>query len=364
MTNVSKCGRAAWVGALALLGMLAAPDVRAQILTRGADGFHCQPIADRLCTSDASCGTTGERCRQFGDARLCTPGDALFCCSGAGDCPLAGETEDPTTCNAVSGLSGAGGVCLPDRDYCGATTLEAVARCHTSPLGVLVREWDRGDCDADGLPNKVEVDGGTDPCEAPGPVGRVVDGARCEQLAMACIPGNACTVNDGDPGTCEETGDGAGTFCAPHDEPLYCCGSFVCPDDSDTCVSSDSRSVCVDSTCAGRVPDLLACVTSPGGALVPFSEGDCDGDGVTNGEEIDEAGTDPCGDAPQEDAGAPEEDAGGTGMREDGGALEPGLDVRFEGGGGCACRAQPSGQAGQPWLLALAGVALALLRRR
>lgn len=363
MIDQSQFARAAWVGALALLGMLAASGARAQILTRTADGFHCAPIADRLCVAaGTSCGTM-ERCRMFGDARLCTPDDALFCCSDTGDCPAASEGEEPTTCNAVSGLSGAGGVCLPDRDYCGASALEDVVRCHTSPRGVLVRQWDEGDCDGDGLSNKIEVDAGTDPCEAPGPVARVVDGGRCEPLAMACVRGTACAVNDG-PGTCEETGDGAGTFCAPDDEPLYCCGSFVCPDDSDACVPAESASVCVSSHCVGRVRDLLACVTSPGGALVPFDEGDCDGDGVTNADES-EAGTDPCGDEPpEEDAGASAEDAGGTGMREDGGVLEPGLDVRFEGGGGCACRAEPSRGAADAWLLLAAGLALALLRRR
>lgn len=357
--------RAALLGALVLTTPLAT--AHAQVLVRTADGFSCQPLADQVCTSDFGCDT-GDFCRSFGTISLCTPGEAIFCCSEASDCPLASPRDEATTCHAVSGVSGAGGLCLPDRDYCGATSLEGILDCHTTPMGALVRSWGAGDCDGDGFENALEMRAGTDPCAAPGPVA-FFDGEMCAPLDTGCAPiGGTCLTNDGS-GICTTTGDGLGSFCAPAEDTLYCCGSTVCPTAGDICVTLEAASVCVDSLCAERMADLSACVTDADGEPVPFADGDCDSDGVTNGDEL-AAESDPCAADGTVDAGAiadagvPGEDAGGTGMREDGGVPPgPELDVRFEGGGGCACRVMPARSSSAP-MLALLGIALALVLAR
>jgi hypothetical protein len=145
----------------------------------------------------------------------------------------------------------------------------------------------------------------------------------------------------------------------------------VCPDPLAVCVTTERGGLCVDSLCAERgIGDLRACITA-GDATVPFAEGDCDSDGVTNGEEIDNAGTDPCADegavvdaGATADAGQGEADGGGGSMRDDGGLVTPPIDVRFEGGGGCACRALAAGSSPAPSMLLLAGVALLVMRAR
>ena len=119
--------------------------------------------------------------------------------------------------------------------------------------------------------------------------------------------------------------------------------------------------------------DLRDCITNEAGDPVSWDEGDCDDDGTKNLDEVNNDET-PCGEpAPdagpsdydggpsQEDAGmVMPEDAGGAGV--DGGSTGPGIDPRFEGGGGCACRATP-GRSEAPLALALLALGLFVRRR-
>ncbi len=354
---------------LAALGIALAPAAAsAQILSVDAEGaLFCAPVADTACTSDAGCGT-GHRCAALPSGeRACVPAGAIFCCFDGG-CPST-TADMPTTCRAASDLSGSSGVCVsPGDDYCEASDIEALARCHLAPSTTRLVPWAQGDCDDDGLANGDEVEAGTDPCAAPAPVAQF-EGGICRPLDASCAPGTTCLANGG-PGVCTPTGDGAGTFCAPPGEALYCCGANVCPNAGDGCVLLEETdvSVCVDTLCAERIADLDACVRS-GDSIVPFSDGDCDEDGVANGREL-AAGTDPCADdgagdagAPPEDAGSATSDAGGTGT--DAGTREdPSLDLRFEGGGGCVCRASAGSSSPAPLMLLFAALALAISRRR
>lgn len=304
------------------------------------------------CTSDVECTDVFEvpsACRSIDAGGVtfmaCVPDESAFCCAFDGT-PLC---PDGTTCHLAS--PDAAGVCLRnDRDYCEANPMaERIQQCHTSPDFVFPVGFELGDCDGDGLANAAEERAGTDHCTAPPtPIAAWVEGTadiQCATGVVACDPSVGPGCNGGAfEGVCQlddRTGDAA-PLCAPEPD-LFCCGGpsgFACP--ALTCVLPSDREgapgVCTNSAfvCSTDEATLRACHTSIDGLIpVPIEIGDCDGDDIENAR--DDA---PCGEEAI-DAGRP--------------AIEP----RFQGGGGCACRASPA-HAGAPFLL----VALAFLLRR
>jgi thrombospondin type 3 repeat protein len=280
----------------------------------------------------------------------CAAPGSMFCCGTNADCPVRDGAPEPTSCVPVSSLSGGSSVCLPDRDYCGAIDAERLVACHTTILGRATPLWAEGDCDKDGLANGDEIALATDPCVRPPPLG-YVDAGQCRLITSGCTPDTACDVDGSGAatGTCVPAEDHSGTRCMPPGELLFCANDFPCPSGTDDALVGGVR-VCVPVSCLGDPAiEPAACVTNAQGALVPFSAGDCDGDGATNGAEQMRS-SNPCGEGTI-DGGSGGVDAG-----------EQALPINFEGGGGCVCRAAPTSLgAGAPWLLALAVV---LVRRR
>jgi MYXO-CTERM domain-containing protein len=216
-----------------------------------------------------------------------------------------------------------------------------------------------GDCDRDGLSNRNERNAGTDECAPAQPIGVAGDDATCTPLVMSCILGSTCAATPGDPPSmCVQNEAGSGTSCQPQppESALYCCsGRFECPQDGDLCIdTAGGGELCVPDDCAGIATiDPIDCITFQG-EIVPFPEGDCDEDGTPNGGDLTH-----CGVVLMPDAGPiGSEDAGG-GATEDAG--DNSIEPRFEGGGGCACRAAPGESF--PWALALMSV-FVLWRRR
>jgi hypothetical protein len=93
-------------------------------------------------------------------------------------------------------------------------------------------------------------------------------------------------------------------FCVPDGAVLCCAGDHDCPGDASggtgACVSIGSQSLCLDPAadyCAVGVPPgstrVLACHRDALGEIVPWRRGDCDLDGIPNGEEV-ALGTDVC----------------------------------------------------------------------
>lgn len=338
-----------WVGLLCL-GWSASAQAEVMILDFSDGDPQCRVFAGSDCVNDASCGA-GFACRDFGaDGRVCVPRTALFCCGEGSACP----TGDPvaTACTPVSSVSGSGDLCLPAERYCDAElTLERVVACHTVP-GSATRPvpYAQGDCDGDGLSNIEEANAGTDVCVAPTDIGVQGDGA-CITLTMGCSIGQTCPLSPaGTASTCIVTPDGNGTYCSPGPQALYCCdATHSCPIASDQCIGA----LCIADDCAG-VPgvDPVMCILDADGNHVPYPQGDCDGDGTANGGDTDQCTP------PLADAGVVEVDAGGADTDAGGDGIQP----RFEGGGGCVCRASAPSSA-PAWALAIAAMLMVLRRR-
>lgn len=126
-------------------------------------------------------------------------------------------------------------------------------------------------------------------------------------------PGSPCPETDR-PSTCRQFPGGSTPFsiCVPDNVALFCCGGFGdCPYRTGSGASgtlecthgtgiAGDAGICLDPSrnyCTAIVPppasSIRSCHFGPGGAMVPYDEGDCDRDGLTNAEE-EEAGTDPC----------------------------------------------------------------------
>lgn len=132
----------------------------------------------------------------------------------------------------------------------------------------------------------------------------LLEGTECRLLPAAmpsCAPGSPCSA-DGTAGSCifvEMT-----PFCVPDGAVLCCGGDHDCPGDASggpgACMSIGSQSICLDpggDYCAPGVPPgatrVLACHRDAFGMIVPWRRGDCDLDGIPNGEEV-ALGTDHC----------------------------------------------------------------------
>jgi len=141
------------------------------------------------------------------------------------------------------------------------------------------------------------------------------------------------------------------------------------------CDFADGTRWCDSSISTTR---LIACLPPglpPGGEPVDWRAGDCDGDSVSNGDELD-LGSDPCtgpggvdagtADAGTADAGPmPRTDAGPRPRIDAGPGPGPtltGVDIR--GSGGCECRAAGGGDRALPGALTATLLALVLVRRR
>lgn len=340
---------------------------------------------DDACVEETlpSCENAGDRCASDSgwcvpattaggeDEPYCLPDRRLLCCEADNDCPASNLGR--TSCREVSGVTGTTRLCLESEDYCSATpTLAHVRKCHRSPHGgddLVV--WEAGDCDGDGLPNGEDPD----PCQAPAPRAYWTGDDGCVALSTGCPEGAECrSTAEASGGHCVESEDGHGTRCVPDEEVLYCgAPDSTCPDGTlDVVDPESSRSFCVDAECGvdddeDASIDLLDCITGSSGERTVYSLGDCDRDGLPNGRDED-----PCepsdetrdagsvaerdaGPAPTIDAQSPTVDGGNT--------TGPPVDPRFQGGGGCHCRATPAGS-DPPLEMALVLLGLAATRRR
>lgn len=240
-------------------------------------------------------------------------------------------------------------------------------------------------------------------------------GPECQSLEQCKIPGTRCDGALG--GTCETIAlvDGSTKkICVDRSTIVFCCegpGAGDCPQPSagmtePTCVGprdgTFGRGLCSYSdwdacltAATGTDAELIeACFQPPAGGTpplppglygtVPLAGGDCDRDGIENGDEpgcvCDRApecasvdggmsGTDAGADL---DAGANTQDAGELPPFDSGSAdidanLPPGAGLDFRGAGGCACEAggaRASGPSGSAALLLTLGGFLALCARR
>jgi MYXO-CTERM domain-containing protein len=374
-------GRRAWnacarlgalVGALWLASAIASSAHAQSVVVRVDGVLTCQPLLTGTeCESDLQCSPSSV-CRRFGATTVgrCVERDTVFCCSSDAGCPVL-SGADRLGCTRVTGLSGGSGLCLPDREYCGAATIAEVGRCHTRPDGTLTILWLEGDCDGDGLTNGEEQNTTmTDICRAPELPPVFDEDLGCISLPTACQIGLPCSTNVGETGSCERDPTGAGTVCRPSDAIYPCCGDgLACPGDL-VCAELEEAALCIDGTCLGSpfLEDLDHCVRDADGRLVEYREGDCDRDGFLNGSDDTPCG----GELPFEDAGM--HDDGGVvtndaGARTDaGGGLDggvgPTVTPSFHGGGGVSCRAAPGSSSRGLGLLASLALALAFLARR
>ncbi|AUC75560.1 carboxypeptidase regulatory-like domain-containing protein [Olleya sp. Bg11-27] len=161
------------------------------------------------------------------------------------------------------------------------------------------------DCDNDGLTDAEEINGpdgdpttddGTDPTESDTDGDGVLDGT---EVANGTDPNNACDYNVADvteviTATTDCDNDGltdAEEINGPDGDPTTNDGTDPTNPDSDGDGVSDGTEVLVDNTDPNNVCDfVVGSITLPQDAL--FLTLDCDGDGVTNGQEIID-GTDP-----------------------------------------------------------------------
>jgi hypothetical protein len=314
-------------------------------------------LLDDSCDEAADCTTAFPVASSCAEVQLeggtelrCKPDRSVFCC-GAGEvpvCPLG------STCHTDPALAEFG-LCLPDdNDYCeDAPTALRVEKCHTSPEGAFPVPYLEGDCDADLVSNRAEMDSSTDHCVAPPDVvGVWID----EGAEISCAtPVNTCPSTDNPCGeglTCrrtERTGEGAPLCIAGAD--VFCCGGeggAFCP--ALTCVTASDRpqapGVCTspEQLCGTTEASLRACHTSPAGTIpVPIEEGDCDGDGIANAVER-ERGTDPCAATER--------------------GMDAGVQPSFAGGGGARCAASISHRGGSLVLAAFAALVVVSRRRR
>ncbi|QXP61455.1 carboxypeptidase regulatory-like domain-containing protein [Olleya sp. HaHaR_3_96] len=161
------------------------------------------------------------------------------------------------------------------------------------------------DCDNDGLTDAEEINGpdgdpttddGTDPTEPDTDGDGVLDGT---EILNGTDPNNACDYNVADiteviTATTDCDNDGltdAEEINGPDGDPTTDDGTDPTNPDSDGDGVSDGTEVLVDNTDPNNVCDfVVGSITLPQDAL--FLTLDCDGDGVTNGQEIID-GTDP-----------------------------------------------------------------------
>ncbi|MCA9609318.1 MAG: hypothetical protein KC619_27140, partial [Myxococcales bacterium] len=120
-------------------------------------------------------------------------------------------------------------------------------------------------------------------------------------LGASCAPGARCAIDGGGSGTCLNVG--SLSLCLPDDAVLCCTEDRDCPADPaagvGVCVPVSSVAVCAvgPDYCAGgarpTTMQIANCHRDGGGPLVVWDRGDCDMDGIRNGDEV-EAGSDPC----------------------------------------------------------------------
>ena len=313
----------------------------------GSLATSCVPTAVDL--GDESCAyMTTASARLIG--RSC---DLTDPCGEGGRCVIDGETNE--------------GVCVYPRVDDGRLTPTDEMTCFDGAcvdrLGMAPNSFANGDCDQDGLTNRVDPD----VCE---PV----------RAVNASLSTNEVIVTEG----------GMRPLSPVHNTNLpgfaFDCsaGREHCPildDGSDErvhCVDLPGEMMVIGSACTyslGPLPDRSclaagasfardACAYDGGTAYESWAEGDCDGDGEINkrDELVCDATPVPSDAATSFDAGGPLPDGGATNV--DAGSVNTadGGSITFGGGGGCACRAQ--GGSNHGWMLILLAFAPMLRRAR
>ncbi|MFK7987235.1 MAG: hypothetical protein AB8I08_14520 [Sandaracinaceae bacterium] len=322
------------------------------------DGLRCVVNGVPVCDTAGSCAGIGTGC-VGAPMGICVSRHEVLCLTGS-------ETECPTgTVLRVLEPAADLVVCVP-RAYMDCSGLLSCFRNGTGPE--LVRPRD-GDCDNDGVRNRYEVDGQA--CSEAPELGVVVDG-ECEP-ARLCSPDRECEDDE----LCGEIPGSGHRYCQATEGPtVLCCNiGLPCVDTAEACetLDEDDDAVCGLPYCPNRsFAFRLQCFQFDGFPVADVDDGDCDLDGLKNGDEAFEDPGSECvpvnvvpADGGLPDGGLPDggpRDAG----RGDAGVLDagarPSRDIRFGGGGGCACRAAPGTRSGGGLVAPLFG--LVWLRRR
>lgn len=350
--------------ALVVLGAVPPAVARAQgVLVRPDAAMP--PVCVRLTTRCdlTPCADPGATCRTFTDGEeYCVQEDALFCA------PSEGEPHCPADHPFVTRLFDAD-VCVSGEFTPCPTATGPVVQCFTDADDpVTLVSWETGDCDRDGQPNAMDPA----PCAAAPTVGGITPDGACEPLRTLCTSDDECDAS----ARCEQVSEAdPHAYCVRSDGPAFCCGgmeSLHCPGTTE-CAPDGLDGF---GHCHPFCPELgfaprTACLKYDGAFQADPANGDCDGDGLRNGDEL--AGdSDPCaaedgGVAMPPDGGAeldagmdPARDAGSGAM--DGAIAGPG--VTFGGGGGCRCGVGARGRAAVPWSIVLGGLVLARIAAR
>jgi len=319
----------------------------------------------------------GEIAPLDGSLTLCASGATELGNASCAPSPSSGATVIGLACDAIDPCGVGGrclidtvseqGVCVYPRVDIGRLTLtdEIDSDCfdpnrciESSILGPS--SFSNGDCDEDGLANRVDPD----VCER-------VRSVRGDLTVMPAIVSEAGTRLLS-PGHSTDDGVGFGFDCSEGRQhcPILDDGSDESVRCIDLPVGANAASVCTyehgdirDTSCIGTVIDHEACAFRGEMAYESWAEGDCDSDEVIN--KLDPFVCDAT--PPNDDAGMNVE----AGVGPDGGsgtedaASASGSDagrVSFGGGGGCVCRAQ-AGSSGHGWMLILFAF-VPMLRRR
>jgi len=292
------------------------------------DGSGTCATSPRVCDDGLSC--TIDACDEAAGA--CTAATAADFCVIAGACVAEG-TEDPTNrcalCASASSASdysprATGALC--GDPACDAATLTPAPTCDGA-----------GGC----VPGSAEAcPGGTACSDAMSCAGGCTDDTQCVE-ASYCGADMMCHADEPGGTACDRAGACQSGFCAD----AFCC-ERACGDTCESCASAEDEGLCLpyaadtdpEDECAGTdaCDGTNACV-----AVVP----DAGTDAGVDDAGVDDAGVDDAGDGSVADSGSP--DAGGGAS-----------------GGGCGCSVPAAHGLRSPWLLMLALLGVAYLRRR
>ncbi|NUP13594.1 MAG: hypothetical protein HOW73_46760, partial [Polyangiaceae bacterium] len=280
----------------------------------------CNP-ATGMCTNPTAANGTacadGDACTQTDtcQAGVCA-GSNPVTCSASDQCHVAG-TCDPSTGTCSNPAATDGTVCA-DGDACTQVdTCQAGACIGMNPVLCMAADQ----CHIAGM-----CDPATGTCSNPA----AADGAACDD-------GSACTKSD----TCQ-TGACTGSnrvTCSASDE---CHLAGTCDPATGTCSDPEARdgTECTDGTCV---------------------DGSCVGEGGAGGSQGGAGGS---GGAEGGAGGSGGAEGGSGGSVANGGAGGSGSDEGDAQGGGCDCNVGSKSAGGDAGLIALAGFAVVLTRRR
>ena len=315
---------------------------------------------------------------------VCATDEAsAYACSGAAECPSTFDVPATGCIPYVAGGSFRSGACFYGHVCGDLAACFALDRADTPGPRWLEAAFLAGDCDMDGITNaedpadcgvELVVWNATDPFVSPTRTGCMSSGLLCTigdcSRLDVCAPDGAIGL------ACEPENMASTRYCSDQlgvEAECVVAGSAGADVGVGVCIPSEPA----DDSCGTRGRECFAVGVDPADS---YHSGDCDGDGLVNGEDPDvcvrdesDAGPPAMDDAAvgREDAATGAEDAGSASSTDAGGldafaaeAVDAGEPGRFA-GSGCSCRTHtsPSAPRGLALLGAL-GLVVGLRRRR